>query len=75
MEVEVSLSLLKHTMAASSTTPALPLAPTTSGTTSGKAEENPTKKQKVLHGVLIMKNNVSVGSVECSHTLQPCLVP
>lgn len=53
MEVEVSLSLLKHTMAAPPTSPALPLAPTTSG----KAEEQPTKKQKILHGVLIMKNN------------------
>uniref|UniRef100_A0A0P4VNU0 Integrator complex subunit 11 n=1 Tax=Scylla olivacea TaxID=85551 RepID=A0A0P4VNU0_SCYOL len=53
MEVEVSLSLLKHTMATSSTSPALPLAPTTSG----KTEEQPTKKQKILHGVLIMKNN------------------
>lgn len=55
LEVEVSLSLLKHTMATSSAPPALPLA----STTSGKAEEHPTKKQKVLHGVLVMKNNVS----------------
>lgn len=59
LEVEVSLSLLKHTMAASSvpTPPALPLA----ASTSGKTEEHPTKKQKILHGVLIMKNNVSLG--------------
>lgn len=55
LEVEVSLSLLKHTMAAAALTtpPALPLA----ASTSGKTEEHPTKKQKVLHGVLIMKNN------------------
>lgn len=61
LEVEVSLSLLKHTMAAAAaaatTPPTLPLAPSTSG----KPEDQPNKKQKVLHGVLIMKNNVSGG--------------
>ncbi|XP_047489473.1 integrator complex subunit 11-like isoform X2 [Penaeus chinensis] len=53
LDVEVSLPLLKHTMA-------LPTSASPSSSSSSRAsntEESRTKKQKVLHGVLIMKNN------------------
>ncbi|XP_071519823.1 integrator complex subunit 11 [Panulirus ornatus] len=53
LDVEVSLPLLKHTM---SSVPPSNLTASTSSKGSS-TEESQHKKQKVLHGVLIMKNN------------------
>lgn len=65
LKVDVSLSLLKQTLSSSNilstvavpSTPAVPAKPVLSSITTTSTEEPDTKKQKILHGILIMKNN------------------